>query len=78
MLLLGDLGCLDSAWEGWRVHKGALYSREGWEIKVNDVLAVPLLRAQLEAYKTAERRALAMQEQPLPTDVPDWLIQQFA
>lgn len=78
LLLSGDLGCLDSEWAGWRVHKGVLYSREGWEITMNDVLAVPMLRAQLEAYKTAERQILAIQEQPLPADAPEWILQQFA
>lgn len=78
MLLAGDLGCLDSKWEGWRVNNGVLYSREGWEITVNDVLAMPLIRAQLEAYKTAERQVLAIPEQPAPADWPDWVFEKMA
>lgn len=77
MLLAGDLGCLDSEWAGWRVHKGVLYSREGWEIKVNDVLAMPLIRAQLEAYKTAERQVLTMHEQPAPDSWSEDVLRQF-
>lgn len=78
LLLLGDLGCLDSEWAGWRVHRGALYSREGWEITVNDVLAVPLLRAQIEAYKTAERQILSMPAQPEIADWPEWVFEKQA
>jgi len=78
MLLTGDLGCLDSEWAGWRVHKGVLYSREGWEITKNDVLAVPLIRAQLEAYKTAERQILAMPGQPEIADWPEWVFEKLA
>jgi hypothetical protein len=78
LLLTGDLGCLDPAWEGWRVNKGILYSREGWEITKNDVLAMPLIRAQLEAYKAAERQVLTMAEQPAPVDWPDWVFNKQA
>lgn len=76
-LLLGDLGCLDSDWSGWRVRGGVLYSPEGWEIRMHDVLAVPLLRQQLEAYKGELRQIQAridrMAEQPLPTEWPEWI-----
>lgn len=78
LLLAGDLGCLDSQWAGWTVRNGVLYSREGWEIRINDVLAIPLVRAQLEAYKTSERQVLRMPEQPLPADFPDWVFEKQA
>lgn len=77
LLLLGDLGCLDSRWDGWRVNKGVLFSPEGWEITVNDVLATPLMRQQLAAYKAELRQIQAridrMAEQPLPTEWPEWI-----
>lgn len=76
-LLLGDLGCLDPAWAGWRVRDGALFSPEGWEITRNDVLATPLHRQQLAAYKAELRQIQAridrMAEQPLPTEWPEWI-----
>ena len=78
LLLAGDLGCLDAAWEGWRVRGGVLFSREGWQITVNDVLAVPLVRAQLEAYKTEERKLLALPEQPPVADWPEWVFERLA
>jgi uncharacterized protein DUF3653 len=78
LLLLGDLGCLDDAWAGWVVRRGALISPEGWEIKLNDVLAVPLLRAQIEAYKTAERQILAIPSQPEIAEWPEWVFEKQA
>jgi hypothetical protein len=77
LLLLGDLGCLDADWAGWSVRAGTLYSPEGWEITINDVLATPLMRQQLAAYKAEIRqiqeRLDAMAEQPLPADWPEWI-----
>lgn len=78
LLLAGDLGCLDEKWAGWRVRNGVLYSREGWKITVNDVLAIPLIRAQLEAYKGAERQILAMPAQPEVADWPEWVFENLA
>lgn len=69
---------MDEKWEGWRVRNGVLYSREGWEITVNDVLAVPLLRAQIEAYKSAERQILALPQQPEIADWPEWVFEKMA
>lgn len=78
LLLAGDLGCFDSAWAGWVVRRGALISPEGWEIKLNDVMAVPLVRAQLEAYKTEERKLLALPSQPEVTEWPEWVFEKLA
>jgi hypothetical protein len=55
-----------------------LHSREGWEITLNDVLAVPLVRAQLEAYKTEERKLLALPSQPEVADWPEWVFEKLA
>jgi len=78
LLLAGDLGCLDSEWAGWRVRKGILYSREGWEITLNDVLAIPLVRAQLAAFQSQIRKVQAIPEQPMPADFPDWVFEKMA
>lgn len=73
----GYVSFLDPAWRGWVLRKGHLISPEGWEIYLNDVLAVPLLRHQLAAYQSENRalkRDLAdalvnrLEEQPRPED----------
>jgi hypothetical protein len=68
MILAGDLGCFDPAWHGWR--DGKQVSPEGWELSPGDVLSISLLRAQIAAYQAKERQFQAIEEQPLPADVP--------
>lgn len=70
MLLAGDLGCFDPAWSGWIVRGGELVSPEGWRIKVNDVLATPLTRAQLSAYQAELRQLKGLDAQPEPAALP--------
>lgn len=79
-VLTGDLGHLDPAWTGWKLAGGSLCSPENWQIYLNDVLAVPLLRHQLAAYQSENRNlkaALAhadmsaLEEQP---QLEDWAI----
>lgn len=77
MILARDLGCFDPDWRGWTLQDGELISREGWRITMSDVLSSPLLRMQLEAYKT-ELRVLRdptarLEEQPLPDTWPEFL-----
>lgn len=76
----GDLGFLDPAWKGWKLTYGYLRSPEDWRIYMNDVLATPLLRAQLSAYQIENRglkRDLAdalanrLEEQP---QAEDWAL----
>ena len=45
---------------------------------MNDVLAVPLVRAQLEAYKSVERKLQSLTDQPAPADFPDWVFEKMA
>lgn len=79
LLLAGDLGCLDKAWQGWRVRNGWLISPEAWEIKISDVLSVPILRQRLAAYVTELNRLQAapvvpqLPEQPMPDAFPAWI-----
>jgi Phage protein len=76
ILIRGDLGCFDAAWQGWRIYKGVLVSPEGWEITKGDVISSPLLRQQLAAFKTELKRlreADVIQDQPLPSEFPEWL-----
>lgn len=78
MILLDDLGSFDPAWKGWRIRNGALVSPEGWAVTQNDVLALPLMRAQLAGYQRDERIAKAqleaLEEQPQPG--VDWKLEQ--
>lgn len=82
LLLLGDLGCLDDQWAGWRVRAGTLFSPEGWEITVSDVLATPLMRQQLAAYKSELRQIKEnlekLSEQPAPEVWPEWVFEKLA
>ena len=77
LLILGDLGCFDPVWKGWRLYKGNLISPEGWEITRGDVISSPILRQQLAAYKTELRRLkepeVSIHDQPLPIDWPEWI-----
>ena len=54
-----------------------LVSPEGWEISQGDVISSPLLRQQLAAFKTELKRlrtaADSIQDQPLPSEFPEWI-----
>lgn len=82
LLILADLGAFDPEWSGWRVYKGTLVSPEGWEITKGDVISSPILRQQLAAFKTENRRlreaANSIQEQPLPAVWPEWVFEMQA
>ena len=81
LLIQADLGCFDAKWSGWCVRGGFLIAPNGWEIGFGEVLAIPVLRQQLACYEVELRQlkeaVLLMQEQPLPTEVPEWLLEQF-
>lgn len=75
MILAGDLGLFDPEWSGWKIRGASLFSPEGWEITVNDVLATRLLNTQLAVYQEENRRLKAalkseavnrLEEQPTP------------
>lgn len=66
---LGKLDVL--GWPGWRILRGELVSQENWTCTPGDVLAIPLLRAQLAALQSAERRFNAMEAQPEPGTMSD-------
>lgn len=79
LLILGDLGCFDPSWKGWRIYKSSLVSPEGWEIAKGDVISSPILRQQLAAFKAELKRlretADSRQEQPLPDVWPEWIFE---
>jgi hypothetical protein len=70
MILVEDLGCFDPAWKGWCIRDGQLISPEGWAASPGDVLALPLMRAQIISYQRDQRIAKAvvdaLEEQPDP------------
>lgn len=78
MLLCGDLGCIDQAWARWHIRKGLLISPEGWEISVNMIMGVPLMRQQLAAYQAEIRKFEAMPEQPESDVWPEWVFEKQA
>lgn len=74
VVLMQDLGAFDPTWRNWTLRDGLLISPEGWKIGMREVLAQPLVRAQLAALKV-ENRLLhekweAYDEQPLPGELP--------
>jgi hypothetical protein len=79
LLLCADLGCFDKSWAGWRLQHGLLVSPEGWEIRLADVISVPILRQRLAAYQTELNRLQQaakdkhIPDQPLPTEFPEWI-----
>jgi hypothetical protein len=66
MILTRDLGGFDPAFSGWKLRDGQLFSPEGWAASPGEILALPLMRAQIAAYQSAQRQVQAMDEQPLP------------
>lgn len=70
MILLEDLGCFDPAWKGWRIRDGQLISPEGWAASPGEILALPLMRAQIISYQRDQRIAKAeldaLEAQPEP------------
>ena len=77
MILSEDLGCFDPAWKGWRIRDGKLLSPEGWAAAPGEILALPLMRAQITSYQRDQRIAKAvvdaLEEQPEPGAVPKLL-----
>lgn len=70
MILAGDLGAFDPAWQGWAFRDGKLISPDGWEASPGDVMSISLMRAQFSAYQAKERQIQALEEQPLPGVIP--------
>lgn len=73
-MLARDLSCFAPEWRGWTIKGEELLSPEGWSITRNDVLAAPLLRAQVAMYQIENRelRGLAElfdEDQPLPSEM---------
>lgn len=75
------MGCFDAAWKGWCVRNGNLYSPEGWEITLGDVISSPILRQQLAAFKTELKRlreaVVLTHEQPTPAEWPEWVFEKM-
>jgi hypothetical protein len=67
MLLTGDLGVFDMAWEGWCVRGEALYSPEGLEVAMGDVRSVPYTKMLVQSYQLDARLAKLPQFEDQPT-----------
>ena len=72
-LVLGELGVIDEAWNGWRLDRGLLRSPDGGDyvFKPADVTSLPLTRLRL-----AESQRLVQQLQE-PARPPDPLTRQL-
>jgi len=71
VLVAGDLGAFSPHWEGWRIQGDAIISPDGWQIRRDDALTVPLmlgqinvLRAELAKYREFDEK----EEQPAPPE----------
>ena len=71
-LLQGDLGAFGEYWRGWRVRGEEIVSPDGWCIRRDDALSVPLLIGQIGALQQelSKLKGDDIEEQPLPSDVP--------
>lgn len=66
MIIEADLGCFGKDWKGWCIQGKDLVSPEGWKVSTGEIMALPLLRAQIAAYQAAERVINQMDDQPMP------------
>lgn len=71
-LLEGDLGAFGEFWRGWRVVGDAIRSPDGWLIKRDDALSVPLLLGQIAALRgeldSVKGARDELEEQPTPSE----------
>ena len=65
-MILGQLDVF--GWKGWRLVYGVLIGPDGWQFMPGEILALPLLRAQLSALQVTERQFRATEPQPEPVD----------
>lgn len=54
----GDLGAIDRAWRGWWLRGGLLVGPDELAFEPAEVLAIPFVRAQVNAYQARLRFAL--------------------
>ena len=71
-LVTGDLGAFSPYWKSWLIRGEEIVSPDGWTVRRNDALAVPLLHSQIAALRSEleQLKAVgAMEEQPAPGSV---------
>jgi len=76
MVLRRDLGCFAAEWRGWTINGEDLVAPDGWTVNRNDALIVPLMHGQISALRAEIAKLKAepdesMEEQPLPSDLPE-------
>jgi hypothetical protein len=48
----GDLGVLASAWEGWTLRRGELWTPDNWgPITPGDIISIPIRMQQISLYE---------------------------
>ena len=73
VLVSGDLGAFSPLWQGWRIQGDAIVSPDGWQIRRDDALTVPLLLGQINALRAEiakYREWDDKDEQPVPGELP--------
>lgn len=70
LVLEADLGAFSKAARGWRIAGEELISPEGWQVRLSEVRALPLMRQQITTYQSELRqyqeRENQIEEQPVP------------
>lgn len=72
VLVSGDLGAFSAHWQGWRIQGDAIISPDGWQIRRDDALTVPLMLGQINALRAEVAKYREWDdkgEQPAPPDV---------
>lgn len=70
-LVSGDLGAFSPYWKGWRIQGDAIISPDGWQIRRDDALTVPLMLGQINALRAELAKSREWgdkEEQPAPPD----------
>lgn len=83
LVLDGDLGAFDPAWDGWVIRGGKLCSPENWICAPGEIRALQLKEAQVSALRqevdllryeldVLQKKAPWLDEQPAPRDIASW------
>ena len=58
-------------WPGWKFEGEEIISPDGWRIRRDDALAVPLMHGQIAALRQRIKELEALtDEQPIPGEIP--------
>jgi len=55
LCVLGELGEIHRAWDGWVIRDQYLVSPEGWRFSFGEIRAIPFMHAQIRTYQRLQR-----------------------